>query len=74
MVQKKGRENMRYRKTVKEKQNDDQIEYSRIVKETVSEQARRRFKRPAYDIKRSDAGGQENIKTISSISARDTQT
>lgn len=53
---------MKYRKTVKEKQNDDQIEYSRIVKETVSESARRWFNRPAYSIKGSGAGGQENSK------------
>jgi hypothetical protein len=74
MAQKKGRENLRYRKTVKEKQNDDQIEYSRIVKETVSESARRCFNRPAYNIKRSGTGGQENIKSVSSISERDTKT
>ena len=58
----KGREDLKYRKTVKEQQNDDQIEYSKIIKETVNESARRWFKRPAYDIKGSGTGGQENSK------------
>lgn len=65
---------MKYRRTVKEHKNDDQIEYSRIVKQEVDEAAMRRFRRPAYDIKRSGTGGQENIKSVSSISERDTKT
>lgn len=51
---------MKYRKTVKEKQNDDQIEYAKIIKETVNESARRWFNRPAYSIKGSGAGGTSN--------------
>ena len=65
---------MRYRKTVKEQKNDDQIEYSRIVKETVNESARRWFNRPAYDIKGSGTSGQSNIKSIPGSAERDTKT
>lgn len=65
---------MKYRRTVKEQKNDDQIEYSKIVKETVNESAKKWFNRPAYSIKGSGTGGQENIKSVSSISERDTKT
>ena len=57
----------------KEQQINSEHHHSAMVNMQVSEKAKERFRRKPYEI-RSGAGGQENIKSVSSISEGNTET
>ena len=50
----------------------EQWNYDAMIKRP-SEKAKEWFRRPPYSVKGSDAGGQEEIKTVSSVTKRDTK-
>ena len=51
----------------------EQWNFDAMIKAQPSEKAKAWFRRKPYDIKRGDAGGQENVKSVSRIAARDTE-
>ena len=49
------------------------MNYEEMQHATISNKAKEWFRRPPYSVKGSDAGGQEEIKTVSSVAKRDTE-
>lgn len=54
-------------------QLDTERHHEAMIKMQTSDKAREWFKRKPYEIKRGDSGGQENTKSISSISEGNTK-